>query len=71
MSESVRVSITVSKQVHRFLRARAALTGSTVAGSAADIVISAMVEECDRIFKVIPLPEETDDHGDSTQDGEN
>jgi hypothetical protein len=62
MKDSVRVNVTVSREVHQFLKARAKLTGSTVAGSANDILIAAMVEECDRVLKAIET--ETDDEAD-------
>ena len=59
-SESVRVNLTVSKEVHAYLEARAKLTGSTVAGTAAHIVEAAMIAECDRVLKVSTTNEVTD-----------
>lgn len=61
MKDSVRVNVTVSKEVHQYLQARAKITGSTVSGSANDILIAAMIEECDRILKVLPKNDTTHD----------
>ena len=55
-----RVNLTLSPEVHAYLTRRAKLTGSTVAGSATDMIVSGMIAESDRLLKLEQLTKSND-----------
>ncbi len=58
--DRVRVNLTLSPEVHSYLLRRSKITGSTVAGTATDMIVAGMMHEADRLLKIESLAADSD-----------
>jgi hypothetical protein len=57
MADKIRVNLSLSPEVHAYIAHRAKLTGSTVAATATDMIVSGMMAESDRLLQLEKLTE--------------